>query len=356
MKESKRKYLLLVGMIIIASLVLSGCAGGGVSMNNWPGVSVQGDTVYLSYQVIYALRVSDGTLKWQYPEKANAKNLLYSPVLALDTQALAGDYGGVLRSINTNTGTQSWTFEQSKTRYIASPITANDNILAPSTDGDLYAMNMNGALQWKFHTSAAIWVSPVSDGTSVYLASMDKKLYALQLKDGEKIWEMDMGAAAMTAPILSEDGSLVYITTLGNKVLAVNAASGSLAWEYATTDAVWSQPFLYEGKLFFGDNDGFVTSLDAATGKKIWSTDMGSPVISGGAILSTGLVFATESGDVISISPEGSKLWTRSVESQVYSNLVVSEDHVLVALTKSSQLLACFDANGNQVWTFTPGK
>jgi outer membrane protein assembly factor BamB len=356
MKEYKRKYLLLAGMIIIASLVLSGCTGGGVSMNSWPGVSVHGDTIYVSNQVLYALRTTDGTLKWQYPEKAAAKNLIYSPVLALDDQVLIGDYGGVLRNINPNTGTQAWAFEESEARYIASSVKAGDLLLAPSTDGNLFALNTNGAIQWTFLAPQAIWVSPVSDGTNVYLASMDKKLYAIQLKDGAKIWEMDMGAVAMVAPVLSEDGSLVYISTLSNKILAVNTASGSKAWEYETTDTVWSQPFLQEGKLYFGDNAGFVTSLDAVKGTKVWSADMGSPVISGGAVLSSGLVFATEGGDLISISPDGSKQWTRTIEGQIYSNLVVNNDQVLVALTKGSQLLICFDANGNQVWTFTPGK
>jgi outer membrane protein assembly factor BamB len=356
MKEFKRKYLLLVGMIIIASLFLSGCASGGVSMNSWPGVSVHGDTIYVSNQVLYALRTTDGTLKWQYPEKASAKNLIYSPALALDDQVLVGDYGGVLRNINPNTGTQAWTFEESDSRYIASPVKAGDLLLAPSTDGNLYALNTNGAIQWTFSPGQAIWTQPVSDGTNVYLTSMDKKLYAIQLNDGAKIWEMDMGAVSMVAPVLSEDGNLVYISTLANKILAVNTVSGSKAWEYETTKAVWSQPFLQDGKLYFGDNAGFVTSLDAVNGSKVWSADMGSPVISGGAALSNGLVFATEGGDVISITPDGSKQWTRTVEGQIYSNLVVNNDQVLIALTKGSQLLICFDANGNQVWTFTPGK
>ncbi len=355
MKESKRKYILLVSLIIIASLALSGCTGG-VSTNNWPGVNADSETVYFANLSLYSLRMSDGTLKWQYPEKTDAKHMIFGQPVILDDQVLLGDYGGVLRSINPNTGTQSWSFEQAEDRYVASPVVVGDFILAPSFDGTLYALNLNGALQWKFAGEQALWVSPATDGTLVFQPSMDKKLYAIQLSDGAKVWELDLGGASVTSPVLSEDGSLLFISTLANKMLAVNTKSGSVVWEFDTPGTVWSQPLVVDGMLYFGDNSGMVHSLDTATGTKTWAVELGGAVIAGGASLPGGVAYASETGDVVLLSTDGAKVWTRTIDGELYSNLVVVEDHLLVAVMKGDLSLVCFDANGNQVWTYQPAK
>lgn len=356
MKESKRKIFLIVGLIVAASLVLTGCTGGAMATNNWPGVSAVGDTVYLANTSLTSLRMADGTVKWQYPEKADAKHLLYSQPVVLEDQVLVGDYGGVLRSVNPKTGTILWTFEDADNRYIASPVVTEDQIFASSMDGTLYALNLNGALQWKFETKAGLWVSAVANGDMVYQYSMDKKLYALKQSDGTLVWEADMGAASVTMPVLSEDASTLYVNNFSNKVIAVNAATGKILWETPTSDTVWSQPFLVEEALYLGDNTGNVYSLDAGSGKINWTVTLTGAVVSGGVKMPGGLVFASESGEVVMLSAAGTKVWTRTITGELYSNLVVVEDRVIVPVMKGDQTLVCFDNNGNQVWTYTPSK
>lgn len=356
MKESNRKILLVLSLIIIASLALTGCSSGATSTNNWPGVNADSETVYFVNTTLLSLRMADGTVKWQYPEKADAKHLLYSSPVVLEDKILVGDYGGVLRSINPNTGTLLWTFEEADNRYIASPVVTGDQIFAASMDGTLYALNQNGVLQWKFETKAGLWVSPVANGDMVYQSSMDKKLYALKKSDGSLVWEADMGAASVTVPVLSEDASTLYVNTFSNKIIALETATGKVKWETPTNDTVWSQPFLVDGLLYFGDNAGNVYSLDASTGSVKWTITLTGAVISGGVALADGLVFASENGEVVMLSTDGAKVWTRTVTGQLYSNLVAVEDRVLVPVMKGDQLLVCFDSNGNQVWTYTPSK
>jgi len=356
MKESKSKIFLIVGLIVIASLVLTGCTGGAMATNNWPGVSADGESVYLANTTLTSLRMADGTVKWQYPEKADAKHLLYSQPVVLEDQVLVGDYGGVLRSINPKTGTLLWTFEDADNRYIASPVVTEDQIFASSMDGTLYALNLNGALQWKFETKSGLWVSPVANGDMVYQSSMDKKLYALKQSDGTLVWEADMGAASVTMPVLAEDASMLYVNTFSNKVIAVNTATGSILWETPTSDTVWSQPFLVDGNLYFGDNAGNVYSLDADNGSVNWTIPLTGAVIAGGVKMADGLVFASENGEVVMLDADGAKIWTRTITGELYSNLVVVEDRLLVPVMKGDQTLVCYDNNGNQVWIYTPSK
>ena len=82
-----------------------------------------------------------------------------------------------------------------------------------SEDSNLYAINPNGTLKWKFPTGDHIYASAAlgnTDGktSSVYLASADGTLYALNT-DGTLKWKYDTGDVIRSSPVVGKtpDGS-----------------------------------------------------------------------------------------------------------------------------------------------------
>ena len=71
---------------------------------------------------------------------------------------------------------------------------------------------------------------------------------------------------------------------------------------------------------------------------------------------SEGLVFLTETGDVLLVNFEGVKQWTRSIDGQLYGTPTVGEDRIVVPVVGGEELLVTYDFRGNQVWTFVPPK
>ena len=205
--------------------------------------------------------MADGTQLWRYPEKADGARTFYAAPLVLADQLIVGDYAGTLTSLNLSTGTERWTFKQTKGYWVAAPQVAGDTILAANADGTLYALDLNGGLRWKFSAKNPMWSQPVSDAEKVYQASLDHNLYALNLKDGAKVWAADLGASAVGSPLL--DNNTLYIGTLSNELLAVDAASGKVQWRITTQKAVWAQPAVKDGVVIVGDESGMVYGLAA---------------------------------------------------------------------------------------------
>ena len=68
-----------------------------------------------------------------------------------------------------------------------------------------------GTLLWEFETETWGSSSPAigSDGT-VYVGSVDNKLYAINGKTGDKLWEFETGAGVLSSPAIGSDGT-VYV-------------------------------------------------------------------------------------------------------------------------------------------------
>ena len=66
-----------------------------------------------------------------------------------------------------------------------------------------------------------------SDGT-VYVGSSDKKLYAINGKNGVKRWEFKTGSYVSSSPAIGSDG-MVYVGSEDKKLYAIKTNSKGLA-------------------------------------------------------------------------------------------------------------------------------
>jgi len=353
---NKKPYLLIL-ILAVTGLLVSGCGTQATSSNSWAGTAVDEDTFYIANgQSVFAVRAADGSLAWRYPEKAEASRNFFAPPAVGEGQLILGDYQNTLHNVNISTGSTNWKFSQAKGRFEAGATLTNGVILAASMDRHVYALDLQGNTLWSFEAKNGFLGTPASDGERVFIPSMDHSFYALDIKSGKQLWSQDLGGAIITGAALSEDGVL-YTSTLANEIVALQAADGKVLWRFAPQKAVWSTPVLHENTLYFGDLTGSVYAVDAAAGKQLWKVEKaGSAIIASGAVLTDGLVFVTEDGNIIKLSFSGEKVWTRTINGKLYSTPGVAADRIIVAVTKGDNLVQAFDANGNEQWSFVAPK
>src|SRR5215212_4258828 len=53
-----------------------------------------------------------------------------------------------------------------------------------------------------------------------------------------------------------------------------------MLWKFASGSPVRSTPAVHDGRLYFGNREGFFYALDAQTGKEEWRFKSGGPVAS----------------------------------------------------------------------------
>lgn len=348
----KKNGLFVVLSILLLGIFLTSCSGA-TTTTSWGGVSASDSAAYFTNTTqVMAVNADSGTLIWSYPEKAAATRLFYAAPVVAGDQLIVGDYTGAVVALGIKDGKELWKFADAKGHFVDSPLVVNDLIIAPNSDANVYALDMDGKLVWKYSGTHAFWATPVSDGTNVYVTSLDHNVYALDLKTGNMVWAADLGSPVVGSPLLTEDGTL-YVGTLDNSMYALKASDGSQVWKQTAGGGVWSQPVLTDGNLYFGDASGKINILAATDGKIVQSVDMSSAILGNGVLVGDHLVFGDEAGDVIYLGKDGSRIATPSVSGSIYSNLTFANGHLYVLSTKGDKPLYAFDENGAQVWSYS---
>jgi len=360
--KNPRKLLLLP--LLALAILLSGCSGE-LAATSWPGLSTDQNNAYVAYGPhVYAVRLSDGTMGWRFPEKAG-KGFYATPEVTADSQLIVGGFDNVLYSLNPANGTQNWTFQpgagdpktegQKPDRWVAPVLPKENSILAPSTNSFLYNLDPRGKVIWSSATTNMLWAQPLDDDGVLYQSSMDHSLYAMNEADGSIIWKVDLEGTIIGKPAMSPE-KVLYVGTLGNQLFAVDSRTGKIVWEFPTAGGVWSGPALVENNLFFGDLKGNIYIVDAGTGKQVLQIPGTSPITASPLITTDKAIFVNEAGVVTAFDLAGKQLWNRTINGKLYTTPVLAGDRILVGVTQGDQLLVTFDQNGNQGWSFAVPK
>ena len=167
------------------------------------------------------------------------------------------------------------------------------------------------------------WFTPGRDGPGSYHSPL-ADINASNVAQLGFAWEYKLGTRrGLEATPIEVDGVLYASGNFG-RVYAVDATTGAEKWvydpkvdgqwgRYACCDAVNRGVAVWQGRVFVGALDGYLHSIDAASGKRIWKVDTlprrdakhpytlsGAPVIAGDSIIigSSGADFAGVRGYV----------------------------------------------------------
>jgi outer membrane protein assembly factor BamB len=360
--KSKKIYLLII--LAFFSILITACSSGAYASTSWHGLTADSDAAYLAAGMqVYKIDVNNGSEMWRYPEKPNAKGFYANPVITSDGQLLVPSYDNKLYSLDPTTNAEKWNFAGSHNRLIASPLVSNETIFQPSSDGYIYALDMNGRLRWEKEIGEPLWAQPSTSPECgcIYVAAMDHTVYSLEDSTGDLIWQSpELGGALVGTPAVSPEGVL-YVGTFGNELIALDATTGSILWRYSTEDWIWSGPVLADNVLYFGDLSGFFYALDATDHSLLWRIQPQNSILDKPVILDDNIYLTTE-GDTLFIinKSDGKVVDSRVIGGLIYSSPVMSGETILIAPTSQSKtdaILYALNPDGSQKWTpFTPAK
>lgn len=363
----KTKSLILIMGLVALGLILSACVGGAGQTTSWPGLTVDldGEVAYVaSGTQVYAVNLVNGTEKWRFPAESDNKITFYAPpALTDDGQLIVGGYNSLLYSLNPENGQQNWDWDGADPSqlYVAGPLVAGEQIYAPSSDKNMYALDMNGSLLWTFTTEDALWGTPAADGEVVFLPGMDHSVYALNAQTGRLVWKTDpLGGSVASNPTLNPDGQL-YVGTFNNELLSLDSENGQILWRMQATNWVWSGPAQDSETLYVGDLDGNFYAVNADNGSIKWKNppdqDNDSAIVDKPLVLGDTVYFTSENGSLYAVdAANGNPRWSKEVGGKLFAGPKVAGETILVAPMGIDELLVAFDLSGNQKWVFVPAK
>jgi outer membrane protein assembly factor BamB len=364
-----RKKLIVVTMILFGAVFLSACAGGAVRGTSWPGLAADGKAAYLADgSFIYAVDLSNGSELWRYPGSRNGKLTFYStPVITPDGLVIVGSAGTdhslvALNPADINPDTkapaEAWKFTGATDHWVAAPLIVNNKLFAVNSDGNLYILDLQDGKSVKeakvVKLNGRLWAQPTTDGQRVYITSLDHSVFAVNIETSDLAWHEDLGGAVPGSAVLGADGML-YVGSLASKLEKFDPATGNHQPVLAAKNWVWSTPSLEGDTLYFSDVDGNFYSFNTSSGKLNWNPVKPDAAITASPlVLGDHVLLASESGSVFAVGNDGKVLWTQQIGGKIYTTPVTAGDLTIVAPLETTFFLAALDANGRQVWTFTP--
>jgi outer membrane protein assembly factor BamB len=381
------KRFLFLTAALLAVILISGCTGGSVRGNTWPGLSASGNVAFLADGgFVYAINLENGAEVWRYPGQRDNKLLFYTtPYVTADGLIIVGSSGSdasllALKPNGSATPTVAWSYRGTKYHWVAAPLQIENRLFAPNSDGDLYVFDLGDGQTEKepievIDLADDLWSQPVTDGERLYISSLDHSVIALDKDTYQVVWEEDLGSAITSPPILASDGNL-YVGTFGSNLEMFDPATGSHESVQKATDWVWGTPSELDNNLYFGDLSGNLYSYNVEAGKNNWDPTTLPPdgwnptdkktvdesrltAITASPLVVNNLVLvATESGAIYRVDQEGQfELWGGKEQQpggKIYTTPILAGDLVLVSPMNSDAFLYAFDLNGKQEWSFKP--
>ena len=291
--------ILVLALLALAALAAVGCTAA--PSRGWSGPLVSDNVLYVGTieGKIVALDLTtadlnDGTPPiplWDPQTVAEPKESsslfscgrvsspmgIYGTPVVKNGRIYLGAYNGDVLWISTDGSAGGSSPFETGGAIVGSVVIDGDTLFAASSDGTLYALDLNLKEIWHFDTNGEIWSTPVVNNGVVYVASSDHNLYAIDTESGNEIWRFQTKAAIMSTPLVAN--GRVYIGGCDRKFYSIEAATQeerlSVAGGGSPTvrgfqsvfegagNWFWTQALAYNGEIWVGNLDHNIYVLNA---------------------------------------------------------------------------------------------
>lgn len=280
------------------------------------GTGVAGDLVLVGTLngEVYALESASGEVRWQ----VSVGGEVLSPPQGNGSVVVVQTLSGRIYGLNSSDGSERWLYDNTTPaltlRGTATPAVLGNTVFAGFASGKVLALDINeGLLKWEQRVAVAkgrselervidIDGSPLLIGDTLYSASYQGRLVAINRSNGRGVWAKDES----TYNNLASGMGYVYVANAEGSVKAYNASNGELVWENdQLLRRQLSAPQTFGSFVAVADFAGYVHIMNQTNGeivarRKVDGSGVRSPMLGRGDTL---YVYGN-SGDLEALSVE----------------------------------------------------
>ena len=268
---------------------------------------------------LYSLKAETGQENWR----------LDFPVFLADGPTVTNgvilftDLDGKLYAVSQIDGELLWSRigTQDSTRITGAsfPAVYDNEVIASGGDGEVLSLSLNqGEFLWgenltPLQLSTALdsipdlRTHPIHDGGLVFIATPSANIYAFNAKTGREVWQKPLRALEM--PWLS--GQTLYVTTIDGRLYALRRQDGAIRWVVELPGAFdpnisvqentvrYTSPIVVSGQVLIASSRGSLLSFDAMTGTAGDVMSLGQAVTTAPIVANQTLYILTRSGQLM---------------------------------------------------------
>ena len=231
---------------------------------------------------LFMLRIDNGSVLWDRAGLPSGTIVYGAPSPAIyDNQIAVAAHGGELSLLDADNGDVIWS-DNLATFNPRTPLQGLGDIRAhPVHDGGLvFAVSQSGrTAAFAVRSGLLLWELPIGGiempwvaGDSVFIVTLDGRLYAIRRNDGAIRWVAELPGALPIGAVAADDipryvgpvvaaGKVIIVAEDGN-ILLFNADTGALEDEADVGGRIVTAPQLAAGMMFVLDNSGTLTAFD----------------------------------------------------------------------------------------------
>lgn len=249
------------------------------------------------------------------------------------------------------------------------PVIADGRVYTLDTQSQLSAFDIqNGKNLWRVSVrKIAEKDEVISGGVSfsggvLYVTSGYDELLAVDPANGKIYWRAPLNAPSRAAPTIL-DGR-VFVSTLNNSIMAFSATDGSLLWDYTGISGTTSllgaaAPAAMPELVIPAFSSGEIMALRAGNGSVAWSDSLANVLRLGGLsdlsditglpVIDKGIVIAVSYGGKMSAldALTGRRIWTRDIGS---ANTPWIAGSYIYIITTNNEIVALTRDKGTILW------
>ena len=286
---------------------------GGIALAN-------GDIiVHASKDALYSLKAENGQENW----RVDFPVFLADGPTVSNGVILLTDMDGKLYALSQTDGEELWsrigTQDATRITGAAFPAVDDNEVIASGGDGEVLSLSLNqGEFLWgenltPLQLSTALdsipdlRTHPIHDGGLVFIATPSANIFAFNANTGREVWQKPLRVLEM--PWLS--GQTLYMTTIDGRLYALRRQDGAIRWVVELPGAFdpsvsvsedtirYTSPIVVSGQVMVASSRGSLLSFDAATGDARDVMSIGSPVTTAPIVANKTLYILTRSGHLM---------------------------------------------------------
>ena len=223
------------------------------------------------------------------------ENLILSPPVIAEQILFTIDSRNVVTATHLITGETLWQANtvpkaENVEGALGGGLAYNQETLYVSTPyGYALALNpLNGGIYWWRRLGAPIRSPPVVDDGRVFIVTVDNKLYALNYRDGNTLWEH--AGIAETAGLLGTAppaiaGDMVIVPYSSGELFAMRVENGRISWSDTLTiqgrlgastvlNDIDASPVVHNNTVYSISHSGRLVAIDLYSGLRIWEQEI----------------------------------------------------------------------------------
>ncbi len=202
---------------------------------------------------------NNGRIIWIEKLESNPQywGIASSPLVYNDTLYVTTFSNGTLWALNLN-GSVKWKVTTGgEISHYTSPSAYNGLIFFAGNESvngtyvnELICANESGGIVWKFPVDSLILSSPAVGYGKVFFTTMHR-IYAVNISTGKEVWNVSINGTIST-PALAFGA--VFVGSRDGKLYCIDANNGTILWTFQANGKIDSSPAVANGVIYFATN------------------------------------------------------------------------------------------------------